>query len=159
MKRNILITASIFIFIGVIFYLQSNISRFTGKAKIVLRKKGEQLSTLKAWGPYGYYKISWQIVSNNQRLTIGSKGLTQFGFLGGSTFRNNYFHNNQLNIQEVNQKLAKMEINEPYLIWENNFGMTKEFPARLFIMITDNPDLYNQEEKLIILGSSLIKKK
>jgi hypothetical protein len=153
-KKKVGIIFGILIFIGIVFvFISSNVIKTNGKAKIELRKSGEDLDKISFWGPYNYYEIEWRISpQNNKSYDVSMSGMSRFNLFGNINLYNNSLSSSILNLDSVNKTLEVMEINKPYLIAKNKFDTISAMPSKMYIMITNKPELYQNKEELIKLS-------
>ena len=157
MKRTFLILALILVG-ATVFYFTSNYSRSKGKAYMIYPNKKFKMTQVKVWGPASYYYIDFTITPDfeDKSVSITGKGRVQFGTFGGTRWRNNYMHYNDLNRNKVNKMLESMELEIPYLICQRTLKKGRT-PTRHYLMITERPELYNQDKELIKLAQKAIK--
>ncbi|HAS41960.1 MAG TPA: hypothetical protein DCS93_15875 [Microscillaceae bacterium] len=157
MKTNYLIVALVLVG-GAIFYFSSNYSRSTGKAYMIYPNKKHRLSQVELWGPAGYYYIDFSTSSDfdDKTVKVDGKGRVQFGTFGSTRWRNNHLHLNDFERNKVNQMMEKMTLETPYLIWEHAYKKGRT-PKRHYLIFTERPELYNQDEELLKLAQKAIK--
>ena len=155
--RKAYLTITLLLMGGFVFYFLSNYSRSTGQAHMVYPNKTQKKTQIQVWGPAGYHYIDIAISTKfeDKSSTISGKGLVEFSTFGGTRWRNNYMHYNDLDLGKVNQMLERMELETPYLIWQRTFKKGRA-PKRHYLMITANPELYNQDKKLLKLAQKAV---
>jgi len=157
MKKTYLIAA--LVLVGVtIFYFSSNYARSTGKAYMIYPNKKHRLSQVEVWGPAGYYYIDFSVTPDfeDKSVKITGKGRVQFSTFGSTRWRNNHMHLNDFERDKVNQMLENMTLETPYLIWEHAYKKERT-PNRHYLIITERPQLYDQDEELLKLARKAVK--
>ena len=166
MKRKISIISilAVFILLFILFGLYSNVLKSYGKAEIKLNKHKKYISdldTIQIWCPYNYSTVDWQVFFHeNGDVNFGSKGCS-FGnhVFGSFMMMNNHLSTSLLNIDSLNKKLQKINLETPQLIWyvkykENDSTIVKGYQ---FLMFTKDEKLYDNKKKLIDLTHIYLK--
>jgi len=151
----------IFVLVVLIYLLSvsCNLSK-TGKVQIHVHEKEllSDLDTIEVWCPYNYYCITWQVeCENGQNLRISGSSMSEGNQLFGSfNIMNNYMNNNKLDVDSLNKRLQKMQVEKPYLILHRQYALPDSTwgTFKMFVLFTKNSELYGAKDKLIALSRS-----